>query len=150
MSAEAPRAGAEAARLVAAAQDWLRTAAPHLAPVDGDGATCPCPVCRGIAALREVDPDNVGRWVDGAVSALEGALGEVGARVAPQAPHPGEPPGAAPDEAARHDEPGTHSSTAPGPRRVRRVPLDDPAPAPPQEPSQTGIRPTVSEDEPCP
>jgi hypothetical protein len=70
MTADQPRAGAEAARLIAAAQDWLRTSAPHLAPVDVDGTPCSCPLCRVVATVREADPDDVTRLVDTAVSAL--------------------------------------------------------------------------------
>ena len=53
MTGTDPRAGQEAARLLAAAQDWLRTSAPHLAPVADDGAPCSCPLCRAVAGLRE-------------------------------------------------------------------------------------------------
>lgn len=72
MTADEPRAGMEAARLLAVAQDWLRTSAPHLAPVDADGEPCSCPVCRVVATVRDADPDDVGRLVDTAVSALAG------------------------------------------------------------------------------
>lgn len=65
-----PRAGQEAARLLAAAQDWLRTSAPHLAPVSDDGTPCSCPLCRVVSGVREADPDDVARFVDGAVAAL--------------------------------------------------------------------------------
>lgn len=142
MSDSAPRAGAEAARLVAAAQEWLRTAAPHLAPVDDDGRTCSCPVCRGIARLREGDPDTVARWVDGAVAAFEHVVTEAAAGMAPAAAATSDGPDAGPDDdragGARHDVAQTEDAQAPdapqdGPprRAVRRVPLDQPgAPAP--------------------
>ena len=71
-----PRAGQEAARLLSSVQDWLRTSAPHLAPVDEDGETCSCPICRVVASVREADPDAVGRWVDAAVTAATGALAQ--------------------------------------------------------------------------
>ena len=64
-----PRAGQEAARLLQAAQEWLRTSAPHLAPLAPDGTPCSCPVCRAVSGLREADPDSVARWVDSAVAA---------------------------------------------------------------------------------
>lgn len=137
MSDDAPRAGAEAARLVAAAQEWLRTAAPHLAPVDDDGRTCSCPVCRGIARLREGDPDAVARWVDGAVAAFEHVVREAtdggapagGAAADRHNPGPGEEP----DADARHDDAGHVgvAHDAPTSRRVRRVPLDEPGTAAP-------------------
>jgi hypothetical protein len=73
-----PRAGQEAARLLASAQDWLRTSAPHLAPVSADGEPCSCPVCRAVAGLREADPDSVGRWVDSAVTALGSLVAQAG------------------------------------------------------------------------
>ena len=38
----APRAGAEASRLLSAAQQWLRESAPHLAPLDAAGEPCSC------------------------------------------------------------------------------------------------------------
>ncbi len=77
-----PRAGQETARLVSAAQDWLRTSAPHLAPVGPDGVPCSCPLCRVVTGLREADPDTVGRWVDSAVAAF-GAVATQAADLAP-------------------------------------------------------------------
>ena len=65
-----PRAGSEAARLFAAAQDWLRTSAPHFAPTDVDGSPCSCPVCRVVAGVRDADPDDVARFVASAVAAV--------------------------------------------------------------------------------
>jgi len=73
-----PRAGQEAARLLAAAQGWLRTSAPHLAPVSADGEPCSCPLCRAVVGLREADPESVGRWVDSAVSALGSLVAQAG------------------------------------------------------------------------
>ena len=64
MSEHEQRAGAEAARLVAAAQEWLRASAPHLAPVDAEGNPCSCPLCRAVVGVREADPDQVARWVE--------------------------------------------------------------------------------------
>lgn len=77
-----PRAGQEAAKLLAAAQDWLRTSAPHLAPVDADGTTCTCPVCRAVAGVRDADPDVVGRWVDSALAAATTVLTQAGEKLA--------------------------------------------------------------------
>lgn len=126
MTDDAPRAGAEAARLLAAAQDWLRDSAPHLAPVDDDGQTCSCPVCRGIVKLRDGDPESVGRWVDTAVAAFERVVADLAASRPAAAPDGADAPGGAaapedrvtpaPDEAAESERP----------RRVRKVPLDVP------------------------
>ncbi len=136
MSDQAPRAGAEAAKLLTAAQEWLRTTAPHLAPVDADGETCSCPVCRGIVRLRETDPDSVARWVDGAVAAVEHVLGEAAAGVAqatggtsPPAQESAPADGGDPDAAAP-DQPGADDASTAGhddarTRRVRRIPIDD-------------------------
>ena len=137
MSDDAPRAGAEAARLVAAAQEWLRTAAPHLAPVDDDGRTCACPLCRGIARLREGDPDAVARWVNEAVAAFEHVVREATDGSAPEggaaADRHDTGPGEEPEADARHDDAGHDDAghlgaehDAPASRRVRRVPLDEP------------------------
>jgi len=125
MSDDAPRAGAEAARLVAAAQEWLRDSAPHLAPVDDDGRTCSCPVCRGIVRLREGDPESVGRWVDTAVAAFERVVAEVAASRPAPAPDPA-PGDAGSDDRATPRPPEAAESERP--RRVRKVPLDEPTP----------------------
>jgi hypothetical protein len=122
VSDQAPRAGAEAAKLLTAAQEWLRTAAPHLAPVDADGETCSCPVCRGIVRLRETDPDSVARWVDGAVAQATGGT-------SPSAQEPDPADGGEPDAAAP-EQPGAGDASTAGhddarTRRVRRIPIDD-------------------------
>jgi hypothetical protein len=70
------RAGQEAARLLSAAQDWLRTSAPHLAPVNGDGEPCSCPLCRAVVAARDADPDTLARWVDAAVLGVSAAVAQ--------------------------------------------------------------------------
>jgi hypothetical protein len=133
-----PRAGQEAARLLAAAQDWLRTSAPHLAPLADDGAPCSCPVCRAVAGLREADPDAVGRWVDSAVTALGSLVSQAGDLATARVQADDEvldddgPDDGATDTA---DEPIEHvgeddpPAAGPGqdgsrPRRVRRIPLD--------------------------
>lgn len=77
-----PRAGQEAARLLGAAQEWLRTSAPHLAPVTDDGEPCSCPLCRAVVSVREADPDSVARWVDSAVAAATSVLAQAGERLA--------------------------------------------------------------------
>lgn len=135
MSADEGRAGQEAARLVAAAQDWLRTSAPHLAPVGEDGEPCSCPLCRAVVSLREADPDSVSRWVDAAVVGMSAALTQVAAAAADLAAQTRDV--ATTDERVEGDEgrPGGDSSPAPatsedatghdGPRGIRRIPLDD-------------------------
>jgi len=75
---EDPRAGQEAARLFAVAQDWLRTSAPHFAPTDVDGTPCSCPVCRVVGGLRDADPDDVARFVDSAVAAVSSLAAQAG------------------------------------------------------------------------
>jgi hypothetical protein len=97
-----PRAGQEAARLVAAAQDWLRTSAPHLAPLADDGQPCSCPVCRAVAGLREADPDSVGRWVDSAVAAFGSLVAQAGDLAATRTDGGDRPAG--PDAGAADDE----------------------------------------------
>lgn len=127
MTDDAPRAGAEAAKLLAAAQEWLRESAPHLAPVDGAGQTCSCPVCRGIVRLRDGDPETVARWVDGAVAAFERLVAD-GVGASPAAPASDE--AAAPAEGAVPPDGPDPAESGRTPRRVRRVPLDDPSQAP--------------------
>ena len=137
-----PRAGQEAARLLAAAQDWLRTSAPHLAPVADDGEPCSCPVCRAVAGLREADPDAVGRWVDTAVAALGSLVAQAGdlaakATTAPEGDDADEadvdaedvgrwdddvPDATTPAEQA--PDGGDERQDGPAPRRVRRIPLE--------------------------
>jgi hypothetical protein len=128
---DAPRAGAEAAKLFAAAQDWLRASAPHLAPVAPDGETCACPVCRGIVRVRETDPDSVARWVDGAVAAVEHVLGQAAAGVAQATGGtPGQPADAAPaetDEQPGGDDPSRAGHDDARTRTVRRIPIVDEA-----------------------
>ncbi|HET7901081.1 MAG TPA: hypothetical protein VFL59_07815 [Candidatus Nanopelagicales bacterium] len=136
-----PRAGAEAARLLAAAQGWLRSAAPHLAPVGDDGATCPCPVCRAIAGVRDADPESVGRWVDTAVAAATTVLAQAGERLAPPEPAASDTDsGPTPDDDADLGDPagdasGTQEPRAPqagqdeeSARGVRRIPLEQTEP----------------------
>ena len=73
MSEHVGSAAEEAAKLLAAAQEWARTRfdTEHLAT----GATeCQvCPVCQGIAALRHVRPETVEHLLD-AVSSVVAAF----------------------------------------------------------------------------
>jgi hypothetical protein len=63
-------AAEEAARLFAAAEEWLR--ARTGAPLDADGrhgAVCAvCPLCQGIAAVRAVRPETVEHLLDATAS----------------------------------------------------------------------------------
>jgi hypothetical protein len=125
MNEQDGRAGQEAARLVAAAQEWLRTSAPHLAPVGDDGEPCSCPLCRAVVGLREADPDTVARWVDTAVAGVGAALAAVaaGAPGSERAePEPSDASSGSDDEDL-DDQPVGHDGS--GGRRVRRITLDD-------------------------
>lgn len=145
-SAGDPRAGQEAAKLLAAAQDWLRTSAPHFAPVDADGSTCTCPVCKVVAGVREADPDVVGRWVDSALAAATTVLSQAGERLASPAGESADDPDEADTawsdyvvdvddaddaDAAADDEDAAAERPQPaagqddqGTRGVRRIPLE--------------------------
>jgi hypothetical protein len=88
MSEQLGTASEEAAKLFAAAQEWARTRfdSEHLAT---GGAECQvCPVCQGIALLRQVKPETAEHLLDAAasfVAALTSALS------APVTPSPGAP-----------------------------------------------------------
>jgi hypothetical protein len=127
------RAGQEAARLLAAAQDWLRTSAPHLAPVAEDGEPCSCPLCRAVVGLREADPDTLSRWVDAAVTGVSAALAQAAAAASDLTPSG--PPSATTTSTSADDgaEPASASGDPAGPdvghdgpsgRGVRRIRLD--------------------------
>jgi hypothetical protein len=79
-------AAQEAARLFAAVEDWARTrgqagAAEHTGP---STETCGvCPVCSGIALLRDVRPETVEHLLDAAASVVAAVRSAV---VAPPAP----------------------------------------------------------------
>ena len=66
-------AAQEAAKLFAAVEDWARS---RSAPIDAGraheaGSTCGvCPVCSGIALLREVKPETVEHLLDAAASVV--------------------------------------------------------------------------------
>ena len=87
-------AAQEAARLFAAVEDWARTrgeagAADHTGP---SGSTCGvCPVCSGIALLRDVRPETVEHLLDAAASVVAAVRSAV---VPPAGPaEPGRPGG---------------------------------------------------------
>ena len=87
-------AAEEAARLFAAVEDWARGRSGLLDPEHrGDpGSACGvCPVCSGIALLREVKPETVEHLLDAAasvVAALRSAMAP-----APTSDAPGRPSG---------------------------------------------------------
>jgi hypothetical protein len=82
-------AAEEAARLFAAVQDWARARFDHEHLATGSVECQVCPVCQGIAALRQVRPETVEHLLDAAasfVAALKSAF--------PQpAPEGGQKPG---------------------------------------------------------
>ena len=127
------RAGHEAARLLAAAQSWLRTSAPHLAPVGDDGEPCSCPLCRAVVGLRDADPDAVAGWVDSAVSGVSAALAQAAAAAsdlgtpasADRSPAAEAAARSAADESSAADpDPAAVGHDGPRERRVRRIRLD--------------------------
>lgn len=63
-------AAEEAARLFAAAQEWLRTrSGGHLEGLATGAPECTvCPLCQGIAAVRGVRPETVEHLLDAAAS----------------------------------------------------------------------------------
>ena len=63
-------AAEEAARLFAAAEEWVRTrAGGHLDGLATGSPECTvCPVCQGISALRHVRPETVEHLLDAAAS----------------------------------------------------------------------------------
>ena len=66
-------AAQEAARLFAAVEDWARTRGEATAgdPSAHGATTCGvCPVCTGIALLREVRPETVEHLLDAAASVV--------------------------------------------------------------------------------
>ena len=94
MTGPGPQVGTaaqEAARLFAAVEDWARTrgqayAAEHPA---GATATCGvCPVCSGIALLRDVRPETVEHLLDAAASVVAAVRSAV-VPSTPDGPRPG-------------------------------------------------------------
>jgi hypothetical protein len=61
-------AAEEAARLFAAVQDWARARFDHEHLATGSAECQVCPVCQGIAALRQVRPETVEHLLDAAAS----------------------------------------------------------------------------------
>jgi hypothetical protein len=90
-------AAQEAARLFAAVEDWARTRgeAPGGEHSAGSGAsTCGvCPVCSGIALLRDVRPETVEHLLDAAASVVAAVRSAVVVPPADGAPPSGGRPG---------------------------------------------------------
>ena len=63
-------AAEEAARLFAAAEEWVRTrSGGHLDGIATGTAECTvCPVCQGISAVRQVRPETIEHLLDSAAS----------------------------------------------------------------------------------
>ena len=68
MSEQVGTAAEEAARLFAAVQDWARARFDHEHLATGSVECQVCPVCQGIAALRQVRPETVEHLLDAAAS----------------------------------------------------------------------------------
>jgi hypothetical protein len=76
-------AAEEAAKLLSAVQDWARTRfdGEHLAT---GGAECQvCPVCQGIALLRQVKPETAEHLLDAAASFVAALKSAVASPVPP-------------------------------------------------------------------
>jgi hypothetical protein len=72
-------AAEEAARLFAAAEEWLRTRTGALDPGGPHGAECAvCPLCQGIAAVRAVRPETVEHLLDATASFVAALRSTVG------------------------------------------------------------------------
>jgi hypothetical protein len=80
-------AAEEAARLFAAAEEWVRTrTGGHLDGLATGAAECTvCPVCQGISALRGVRPETVEHLLDAAASFVAALKTTVTAHAAPDA-----------------------------------------------------------------
>ena len=86
-------AAQEAARLFAAVEDWARTRGQASAADHGASGTPTCgvcPVCSGIALLRDVRPETVEHLLDAAASVVAAVRSAV---VPPTAPEGGRPSG---------------------------------------------------------
>jgi hypothetical protein len=71
---ETPFSGDDISKVITTAQGWLKSQAPHLAPVDAQGGTCPCPLCKMVATVRDIDPDSAATWVNTAFAAFTSTL----------------------------------------------------------------------------
>ena len=87
MSDSVGSAAEEAAKLFAAVQEWARTRFDHEHLATGSAECQVCPVCQGVAALRQVRPETVEHLLDAAASVVAAFKSTM--------PHPGpeRPPG---------------------------------------------------------
>ena len=78
-------AAEEAARLFAAAEEWIRTrTGGHLDGLATGAPECTvCPLCQGIAAVRGVRPETVEHLIDAAASFVAALKTTVTAHTAP-------------------------------------------------------------------
>ncbi len=83
-------AAEEAAKLLAAAQEWARARfdSEHLAT--GASECQVCPMCQGIAALRQVRPETVEHLLDAVASVVAALRSSVSSH--PHPPRPGGSP----------------------------------------------------------
>ena len=81
-------AAEEAARLFAAAEEWVRTrTGGHLDNLATGAPECTvCPFCQGIAAVRQVRPETVEHLLDSAASFVAALRTTVSAHVSPDGP----------------------------------------------------------------
>lgn len=81
-------AAEEAARLFAAAEEWLRTrSGGHLDGLATGAPECSvCPLCQGIAAVKQVRPETVEHLLDATASFVAALRSTVSGSVAPDGP----------------------------------------------------------------
>lgn len=81
-------AAEEAARLFAAAEEWIRTrAGGHLDGLATGAPECTvCPLCQGISAVRQVRPETVEHLLDATASFVAALRTTVSGHVAPDGP----------------------------------------------------------------
>lgn len=82
-------AGEEAAKLFAAVQDWARARFDHEHLATGSAECQVCPVCQGIAALRQVRPETVEHLLDAAASFVAALKSTMPAPTQPTPPRGG-------------------------------------------------------------
>ncbi len=79
-------AAEEAARLLSAAEQWLR--ARTVLPVEGISTGAPecsvCPICQGISAVRHVRPETVEHLLDATASFVAALRTTVGTMAPPE------------------------------------------------------------------
>jgi hypothetical protein len=78
MSETLGSAAEEAAKLIAAVQEWARTRfdSEHLAT--GSAECQVCPICQGVAAFRQVKPETIEHLLDAAASVVAALRSTVG------------------------------------------------------------------------